>query len=345
MRLGVSASRLDLRGGMERYALTLIGGLLDRGVEVTAFCRRAEIGLSETSRLRDIRRIRAGWLPGKFRDAWFSRRLDRLRLGLGLDAHIGCCLLEHPDIAVCGGTHRGYLAALGRRPGWFDRRKMALEDRQYANARVIVAHSRLMREELVSLYGVDRKRIRLIYPPADARRFRPTGEEERLRLRRDFGFPDSRKVFVLVSCGHARKGLPFLRAFFEKTDFPILLAVAGREVEIGRNVLSLGYCPEIEKLYQAADAVVMASLYEPFGLAGVEAALCGTPVILSDNLGCLEAIQPSARLVFRAGDRDSFAAAAEKALSLDRVVLPSGNEALAYDPSVARHVDALLEAA
>ena len=346
MRVGVSASRLDLRGGMERYALTLVGGLADLGAEVVVFCRRADAGLPEAGRIRDVRRLGEGWwLPGKFRDLRFSRRLDREISGAGLDAHVGCCLLEHPDIAACGGTHRGYLKALGKKPDWFDRRKIGLEERQYANARLIVAHSELMREELVSLYGVGEERIRLLYPPVDAGRFRPAAAGERRRLRREFGFPDDRKVFVLVSGGHARKGLPFLRSFFEKTSLPVLLAVAGREAAPGRNVMSLGYSRSVERLYQAADAAVLASRYEPFGLVGPEAAMCGTPVVVSSNTGCLNALSPRSRLAFTAGDMESLEAAAREALVLDRSSLPGGREALAYDPSAKAHAEKLLEAA
>jgi glycosyltransferase involved in cell wall biosynthesis len=331
---------------MERYALTVIGGLLEKDVKVAAFCRAFDTSLPETKRLRDsIHCLKPWWVPGKFRDAWFSRRLDRERKRLKLDAHIGCCLLERPDIAVCGGTHRGYLAAIGKRPDWFDLRKIALEERQYANARLIVAHSPLMVKELISLYGADEGKIHLLYPPVDAGRFRLAGAEERVRLRSGFGFPEDRKIFLLVSGSHVRKGLPFLRRYFEKTELPILLAVAGRETEPGRNILSLGRQDRMERLYQAADAVVMASTYEPFGLAAVEAVLCGTPVFLADNTGCLEAIRPVARRIFRAGDEDSLAKAMREMLSMDRVSLPHPSEALAYDPGVSEHVEALLEAA
>ncbi|MDR1519583.1 MAG: glycosyltransferase family 4 protein [Planctomycetota bacterium] len=341
MRIGVSSSRLDLRGGMERYALTLANGLLDRGIEVVAFCRRADPGLPETRRLRDIRRVPVCWLPGKFRPRWFSWRLDRLRRGAGLDLHIACCLLEHPDIAVCGGTHRGYLAAMGKKPGRFDRWTIDLEDRQYANARLIVAHSRLMRDELVSLYGVEPARIRLIYPPVDAGRFRPAVPEERLRLRREFGFPDNRRVFLFVSGGHVRKGFPFLREFFTETDLPVELAVAGRPAGPGRNIRGLGFSSRIEALYQAADAVILASAYEPFGLVGAEAALCGTPVVLAENVGCCEVLSRPLLHTFRAGDRESLAAAIRETLAAGR---PEPAR-LGYDPGVQAHLEALLRAA
>ena len=51
-----------------------------------------------------------------------------------------------------------------------------------------------------------------------------------------------------------------------------------------KNVVGLGFCTDMPELYRAADFTIMASLYEPFGLVGVESVLCGTRVVLSDNM-------------------------------------------------------------
>ncbi len=343
MKIGVSASALGKGGGMERYALDVIGGLLDQGHDVVAFCRKAELSAAGMERIRDIRLVSSSFLPGKFRDAWFSRNLDRLRKTAGLDAHIACCMVEHPDIAVCGGTHRGYLAALGKKPGFFDRRKIVLETKQYANARAVVAHSRLMRDELAGLYGIDPAKIRLIYPPVDETRFRPPEEGERERLRAEFGFAPDRAVFLFPSGGHARKGLPFLRAFFESTDLPVELVIAGRGAEEGRNVRRLGYVRDIERLYRAADATVLASSYEPFGLVGVESVLCGAPAVLPENTGCCEVLDSQMLHTFRLGDAEDFRRAVGDVVERGRRGMPADpRTAVRYDCGVRRHAEELI---
>jgi glycosyltransferase involved in cell wall biosynthesis len=51
-------------------------------------------------------------------------------------------------------------------------------------------------------------------------------------------------------------------------------------------------------LYAAADAVILASHYEAFGLVGPEAILCGTPAIFSTTVGAAEVLSEQACLRF-----------------------------------------------
>ncbi len=343
MRIGVSASVFGKGGGMERYALDIALGLSELGHDVTAFCRKAERGAGGMDALRNTVTVPSTrLLPGKFRAEWFSRRLDSLRKTAGLDAHIACCMVEHPDIAVCGGTHIGYLSAMGKTPGVFDKRKIALEKAQYRNARLSIAHSARMRDELIRLYGVAPETIRLLYPPVSTARFSPPAREERERLREGFGFRPDRKYFLFPSGGHERKGLPFLRRFFEATDLPAELVVAGRGTEEGRNVRSLGYVADLERVYRAADATVLASQYEPFGLVGVESVLCGTPVVLADNIGCGEVLAAPFYFPFRPGDGEDFRRVAGEVARLDREALPPPAASIRYDCGIGRHVEDLL---
>lgn len=65
-----------------------------------------------------------------------------------------------------------------------------------------------------------------------------------------------------------------------------------------KNVVGLGFCTDMPELYRAADFTIMASLYEPFGLVGVESALCGTRVVLSENMACTEVMNEEAGFFF-----------------------------------------------
>lgn len=44
----------------------------------------------------------------------------------------------------------------------------------YATAKSIMAHSEMMRRELIELYGVPPEKVRTIHPPADTVRFFPS---------------------------------------------------------------------------------------------------------------------------------------------------------------------------
>ena len=111
------------------------------------------------------------------------------------------------------------------------------------------------------------------------------------------------------------------------------------------RVRYLGYRSDIEALFRAVDFTVVASRYEPFGLVGVESVLCGTPLVLADNVGCAEVITPAAQMPFSLARSSSLGTAMAEAVQRwqrggHRLKDPSS--CLRYDPSVAKHVDALL---
>jgi glycosyltransferase involved in cell wall biosynthesis len=346
MRLGISANALKLSGGLERYAMDLVRGLAAAGFTGHAkpafFARRIDASLPE-SRLVEPYRIKVSFLPGKLRDAYFSWALRRARRKAKVDVLIGCNRVDCSEIAICGGTHIGFLRATGRREKRSDTRQIALEKRQYRDARVIVAHSRLMRDELVALYGIDDAKIRVLYPPVDGARFAPVDAAERTRLRKQFGFADDEIVLLFPSSSHERKGLPLIEKALAGSDLPVVVAVAGRAPErASEYVRYIGYAKQIEDCYRAADFTILASTYEPFGLVGVESVMCGTPVIFPESIGCCDAIAPRAKHVFRSGDTADLRRAVSEAIAARPARTPVSRADILYDADVGTHVGELL---
>ncbi|WP_321879074.1 glycosyltransferase family 4 protein [Paraburkholderia bannensis] len=347
MKVGISANALKHSGGLERYAMDLVQGLAARRLRPAFFARKFDPSLAEYA-LVEPHRINVSLLPGKLRDSWFSWRLAALRRRSGVDVLIGCNRVDSSEIAICGGTHRGFLRATGRPTRGSDQRQIELESRQYAQSRVIVAHSALMREELLELYGVDDAKIRVLCPPVDGTRFSPVGDAERAKLRQQYGFGEHETVLLFPSSSHDRKGLPLIQTVVEAFDLPIVVAVAGRPPErVSERVRYIGYVKDLENAYRAADYTILASKYEPFGLVGVESVMCGTPVIFSSNIGCCDAIADDAKYVFRPDDAADLRRTLEAALAARgrRIVGNAGaglHPAIRYDASVTAHVDALL---
>jgi glycosyltransferase involved in cell wall biosynthesis len=343
-RLGLSHHALKAGGGFERYAVTLVRGLHVQGLKPTFIAREFDVRMPEVRWVEPVR-VRMTGVPHGMRDHVFDWRIGALKRRLKLAPLISCNPTRHADIAVCGGTHPGYLAAMGMRPGLHDRWKIALERAFYARADVIVAHSRAMKDEIAVHYGISGQKVQLLYPPVDGTRFHPpAGAEERRALRRRFDLPDDRAVFLLASTSHRRKGLGRLTAYFANTDLPATLVVAGRPLGGSPgNVRWVGYCRDIENLYRAVDFTILASTYEPFGLVGIESLLCGTPVLIGAGVGCGEVIDADARIDF--GLDHELGEAVRKAVAqwrtdTHRIDVPA--RALRYDPSVAVHIDALL---
>jgi len=344
-KIGLSCNAFRHSGGLERYTMDLARGLAAKGLRPAVFARRFDKSLAETA-LIEPHRISVSLLPGKLRDYYFSWRLKAARRAAGVDVLIGCNRVDSSEIAICGGTHRGYLQASKRPMRTSDKRQIELEARQYDRARYVVAHSRLMCDELMKLYGLPASKIELLYPPIDSQRFTPVDQAVRLKLRQSFGFKDDEIVLLFPSSSHERKGLPLIEAALRDTALPVVVAVAGRAPEQTSGRLRyIGYAKQIEDCYRAADFTILASSYEPFGLVGIESVLCGTPVIFSANIACSEVLSDEALISFEQGSVESlqraFATAVERVKNNDaRIADPAG--AIRYDPSVGAHVDALL---
>jgi glycosyltransferase involved in cell wall biosynthesis len=344
MKVAISANALKLSGGLERYALDLIRGLNAAGFtgerKPVFFGRKIDPSQPE-SQMVDARRINVSFLPSRLRDTYYNWALKRARKKARVDLLIGCNRVESSEIAVCGGTHIGFLAATGRRERRSDSRQIVLERLQYQQASVIVAHSDMMRDELRSLYGVADSKIRVVYPPVDGARFSPVPDEKRSELRKLFGFADHETVLLFPSSSHERKGLPLIEAALRDSGLPVVVAVAGRPpAQTSGQLRYIGYAKNIEDAYRAADFTVLASKYEPFGLVGIESVMCGTPVIFPTSVGCCSAIADSAKFTFKPGDADGLRQAIQRALDAKNTNVTAAS--ILYDTSVAAHIDVLL---
>jgi D-inositol-3-phosphate glycosyltransferase len=171
-----------------------------------------------------------------------------------------------------------------------ERRTMAGSDR-------IVALTEVDRQQMLRHYG-SQAPISVIPGGVDLDRFSP---RPMAAARRALGLDPTRKVLLFVGRIQRLKGLEvLLRAFARLDDLKAELLIVGglpgtshesREITrlqhlaaklgIAERTRFVGAVPH-EKLptyYSAADASVMPSSYESFGLVAVESLACGTPVV------------------------------------------------------------------
>ncbi|MEO8280408.1 MAG: glycosyltransferase family 4 protein [Ideonella sp.] len=334
-------------GGIEAYLATLIHGLHRRGIRPTVVAKRFDHTMAEAGWVDAVQPWMFG-VPVKLRDRWFDWQLRRLKTRHHWFPLIALNQTAAADIAVCGSNHPAHLVAMQQsKPRSSDRWKIDLERQHLERSRVIIAHSRLLSRQVQQHYGIAPGKIVVAYPPVDGERFSPVTAQVRAQLRQQLDLPDDRPVFLLVSTGHARKGLDIAIAAVARASRPCLLVMAGRPPDIDApNLRFLGYRSDIENVYRAVDATLLPSRYEPFGLVGVESVLCGTPVLIERGAGCAEVLLPPAALPFDLGDAGSLDAAVELALDRwqrDALRIAEPRAALAYDPSVQAHLDVLLD--
>jgi glycosyltransferase involved in cell wall biosynthesis len=292
MKIAIVHHQYAKKGGLESYLLDLIKGFGEAGDTVKVFTYKVDKKLP-IAPYCSLQVCNLNWLPKFLRKYFFVRTINRNFNREYFDLSLSLARTASQDISVCGGTHRGYLQALHKKTGLKDRIEIYLEQKSFDAALDIIAHSQLLQSEIEKLYGIDPKKIHMLYPPIDTDKFNYTARAKRSQLQKKWSINPERTTLLFPSTGHKRKGWPELLAALSslpENEFELLVAGNMVTSSLPKNVRCLGFVENMAELYAAVDFTVLPSHYEPFGLVVVESLQCGTPVIISDQVGAKDLI-------------------------------------------------------
>jgi len=186
-----------------------------------------------------------------------------------------------------------------------------LDNLALRHAQLVTTVSRCSRERLLGWSGLDPERVRVLHNTVDLERWRPGPRPAELVRRYDVA---DRRVLLTVarlSSAERYKGhdriLPVLRQI-ERRSGPLRYVVAGRgddlprlerlarEAGVADLVTFAGFVPDadLEAHYRLADAFVMPSTGEGFGIVFLEALACGCPVVAGNRDGSVDALADGA---------------------------------------------------
>lgn len=171
----------------------------------------------------------------------------------------------------------------------------------------IVAISQHTATEIVEHYGVDESRINVIYPTCHSR-FKPERDDGDPQKLASFGI-GGRFILTVGATSEKKNVSTLIRGFARmcRAGYDGLLVLVGRpyakltqedtpglikSLGIEERVLLLTDVPDeaLPALYRAADAFVLPSLCEGFGIAALEALSCGTPTVVSGTTAMAEVV-------------------------------------------------------
>lgn len=172
--------------------------------------------------------------------------------------------------------------------------RIEVEGRVMNSADAVVAATENERQHMLRLYPVEPGRVNIIPCGVDLAQFRPIS---RRRARAVLGLPEG-PTLLFVGRMEPLKGADLmLRAVAQLPARNLQVVVVGGEpqgndeearlrnlashLNIGQRVHFVGAVPHdiLPLYYNSADACVVPSYYESFGLAALEALACGVPVV------------------------------------------------------------------
>jgi len=308
-------------GGIPRVATTLTQGLARRGHHVTVFTTDACDDRSRTSGRQGVDRFSGSldvqifpnlsnrlayhWqfftptgLSARLRECAGSFDIGHIHACHNLPAAQAARALSHAGVRYVVSPH-------GTAPA-FERRVLAKRiftrtagRHLLPGAARVMAVSAAERTQLLRL-GVPHQRIAIVPNPIDDREFDTRPDGEAFRSKRALG---RAPIILFLGKLTPRKGVDvLLRAFSIVRRPDVRLVIAGNDMDSGAldplleaagpRVLRIGLLKDRDRLdaLAAADVVVYPSRDEVFGLVPVEALMCGSPVIVSNDSGCGEVV-------------------------------------------------------
>jgi UDP-glucose:(heptosyl)LPS alpha-1,3-glucosyltransferase len=162
-----------------------------------------------------------------------------------------------------------------------------------AGARRVIANSRMVKEEIIRLYGFPGDKIDVVYNGVPLQALQ-RDEQDRAKTREALRLGDTDVAVLFAGSGWERKGLRFAIDAVERQGGQMRLLVAGRGDSRkfpSSQVQFLGVVREMPSLYAAADIFLLPTIYDPFSNACLEALAAGRPVITSRANGFSEIIE------------------------------------------------------
>ncbi|HYA45075.1 MAG TPA: glycosyltransferase, partial [Acidimicrobiales bacterium] len=177
----------------------------------------------------------------------------------------------------------------------------------------VLASSRVERQELVRLYGADPERVTLVPPGVDRAFFSPGDQAQ---ARRALALPADAAIVLFVGRIQPLKGLVTAVRTLDKlvhrqgrASSAHLVVIGGPSGTKGDDELKRAFellsgyglddravlvppqpHERLSTYYRAADACIVPSRSESFGLVALEAAACGVPVVASAVGGLRELV-------------------------------------------------------
>lgn len=239
------------------------------------------------------------FLPSWFRVLLFNYQVCKNKTKN--DIYLSLERISCPDIYRAGdGVHKVFLKIEKKskfNPLHFV--YLYLEKRCFNNSKMIIANSNMVKEEIISTYGIDEKKIKVIYNGFPLEKL--DKEKSKRNLEKEFSFDLKEKIILYVGSGFKRKGVKeFLEILSKLKNKDFKAFIIGKEKKIDsykilamnlgleNKVVFTGARSDVKDFYAISDIFLFPTRYEPFSNVVLEAMNYENVVITTKQNGASE---------------------------------------------------------
>lgn len=325
MRIGVDLRMAGLEYGIGRYSFELVRKIieLDRDNEYFLFVRDLELFAKTNFEFRqNINLVKADFKHYSFGEQFgFNRLLNKYHLDLVHFLNFNVPLMyEKPFVVTIHDVIHHRLP--GTKKSHFLHRLAYRAVMRHAvfSSRRIITVSEFSKKEILDIFKVPASKIAVVYEAATTV---PITDSDVSQVKQRFDISKAYLVFVGVM--ERKKNLLNLAKAFDilkdKFNLNVQLVLAGKQdphypeiseqlkqIKYRKDLIMTGVVSEKEKyaLYKGSVAFVSASLFEGFGLPGVEAMSLGIPLVVS-NTEVFNEVYDNGAIYFNALDPEDIA--------------------------------------
>ena len=176
-----------------------------------------------------------------------------------------------------------------------------LEKRCFNNAKLIIANSNMIKDEIISTYGINSNKIDVVYNGVESKIINHKNSFR--KLSEEFGLDKNSPILLYVGSGFKRKGVEeFLMIISKLKNKNIKAFVIGKEKNIkyyqqlskdlgvDKKVIFTGPRDDVDDFYTISDVFLFPTRYEPFSNVVLEAMSFENAVFTTQQNGAHEVL-------------------------------------------------------
>lgn len=176
-----------------------------------------------------------------------------------------------------------------------------LEKYCFKNAKLIIANSKMIKEQIISNYGTSDKKIKVIYNGVKLKEFSKEASYQKLSC--EFNIKKDQNIILYVGSGFERKGVKEFLQIISKLETDFLAFIVGKEkkiqaykdiaskLNISDKVIFTGARDDVDDFYAISDLFLFPTKYEPFSNVVLEAMSFGNVVFTTAQNGASEILE------------------------------------------------------